>query len=287
MAGRPPEPCINRHGKGNWHLERKIDELKSKYILFFAGESKQPPEKEARYRKGHRNLIYGGAKTPRMDMIIQNLASRFSLYNNLWLKKLNELESGVSRQQKKKNAPPPSPSKKEKPSEISLNLNDENSFEALYTAYRELLPTSGKTAERQNHRQHKNQDADPQPGRSQGQRGHTKRQAEHQDQKVNKKSRPAISTPLKSMGVQIALDLAGGGFLKRFLVFDEARDLGKSGKLRVDGSFSRDSNPSIYSSFCCWLSPGFLVDQVIIQINPSFQRPFPQSPAIRPHACRN
>ena len=39
-------------------------------------------------------------------MIIQNLAPRFSLYNNLWLKKLNEMESGVSKLQKKK-APPP------------------------------------------------------------------------------------------------------------------------------------------------------------------------------------
>ena len=51
-------------------------------------------------------MIYGGAKTAKMSMIIQNLAARFSLYNNLWLKQLNEMESGISRLQKKKNAAP-------------------------------------------------------------------------------------------------------------------------------------------------------------------------------------
>jgi hypothetical protein len=128
-------------------LERKIDELKSKYILFFAGESKQPPEKEREYIEiSVRKLIYGGAKTPRMDMIIQNLASRFSLYNNLWLKKLNELESGTQVLQKKKTVQPSPPFKSEKERrEISLNLNDEESFERLYEAYRELLPANSKT----------------------------------------------------------------------------------------------------------------------------------------------
>ena len=127
-------------------LERKIDELKSKYILFFAGELKQPPEKERDYiETSVRKLIYGGAKTPRMDMIIQNLASRFNLYNNLWLKRLNELESGIKVIQKKKTVPyqlPPRRVKEQR--EISLNLNDEESFEQLYEAYRELLPDGGK-----------------------------------------------------------------------------------------------------------------------------------------------
>jgi hypothetical protein len=133
-------------------LERKIDDLKAKYILFFAGELKLPPEQERTdTEKAIRNLIYGGAKTARMSMIVQNLASRFSLYNNLWLKQLNESESGVSRLQKKKNAaqplqPEPQPqSKKEKAyREVFLNLNDENSFENLFAIYRQLLPKNSK-----------------------------------------------------------------------------------------------------------------------------------------------
>jgi hypothetical protein len=128
-------------------LERKIDELKSKYILFFNGESKQPPEQERTdVENAVRKLIYGGAKTARMSMIIQNLAARFSLYNNLWLKQLNELESGVSRLPKKKNATParsePRAQKKieKADQEIFLSLNDENSFENLAAVYHRLLP---------------------------------------------------------------------------------------------------------------------------------------------------
>jgi hypothetical protein len=137
-------------------LERKIDDLKAKYILFFAGELKLPPEQERTdTEKAIRKLIYGGAKTARMSMIIQNLASRFSLYNNLWLKQLNESESGVSRLQKKKNAvslPQPKPQPQPQPKiekgyqEVFLNLNDEKSFENLFAAYRQLLPKNSKAA---------------------------------------------------------------------------------------------------------------------------------------------
>jgi hypothetical protein len=137
-------------------LEKKIDDLKSEYLLFFSGESKLPPEKKREdLEKAVRKLVYGGAKTARLDMIIQNLASRFSLYNNLWLKKLNELESGVSVIQKRKSfqAPPPrkEPLKKEKEErEIYLTLNDESTFERLVAAYRELLPNSGSAEKERN-----------------------------------------------------------------------------------------------------------------------------------------
>jgi hypothetical protein len=136
-------------------LERKIDDLKAKYILFFSGEAKKPPEQERDdTEKAVRNLIYGGAKTAKMSMIIQNLASRFSLYNNLWLKQLNELESGVSRQQKKKSAlaqaqpkPQPQPKKENTSQEILLSLNDEGSFDKLVAAYRQLLPQNHNAAQ--------------------------------------------------------------------------------------------------------------------------------------------
>jgi hypothetical protein len=133
-------------------LEKKIDDLKAEYLLFFNGETKLPPEKKREdLEKAVRKLIYGGAKTARLDMIIQNLASRFSLYNNLWLKKLNELESGVSTIQKKKSfQPAPAPPKKDKDKEqreIYLTLNDETTFERLVAAYREFLP-NGQSADK-------------------------------------------------------------------------------------------------------------------------------------------
>ncbi len=129
-------------------LEKKIDDLKAEYILFFNHETKMPPEKKREdLEKAVRKLIYGGAKTARMDMIIQNLANRFNLYNNLWLKKLNEMEFGTSVLQKKKTAepPPPPPRRGKEKLEVYVTLNDEKTFEHLVDAYRELLPTSGKT----------------------------------------------------------------------------------------------------------------------------------------------
>ncbi len=128
-------------------LERKIDELKQKYILFFSGETKQPPEQEREEtEKAVRKLIYGGAKSAKMSMIIQNLAARFSLYNNLWLKQLNEMEFGVSRLRKKNVAtqPPyksqPQSKKDTGPQEVFLSLNDEGSFENFFATYQQLLP---------------------------------------------------------------------------------------------------------------------------------------------------
>ncbi len=128
-------------------LEHKIDDLKSKYILFFAGDLKQPPEKDREEtEKAIRNLIYGGAKTAKMSMIIQNLAARFSLYNNLWLKQLNEMESGVSRLPKKRTATaqPAQPRTERVYREIRLSLNDEDSFEKMFADYLKLLPKNSQ-----------------------------------------------------------------------------------------------------------------------------------------------
>lgn len=131
-------------------LEKKIDDLKAEYILFFNGDTKLPPEKKREdLEKAIRRMIYSGSKTARMDLIIQNLAQRFSLYNNMWLKKLNELECGTPAQQKKKRAqaPVPAPPKADKGQrEIYLTLNDEATFERFAAAYRELLTENSKSA---------------------------------------------------------------------------------------------------------------------------------------------
>jgi hypothetical protein len=129
-------------------LEKKIDDLKAEYILFFNGDTKLPPEKKREdLEKAVRKLIYGGSKTARMEMIIQNVAQRFSLYNNLWLKQLNELESGTPTLQKKKRLTPPpkAPKVQNGQREIYLTLNDEETFERFAAAYRELLPENSKS----------------------------------------------------------------------------------------------------------------------------------------------
>lgn len=128
-------------------LEKKIDDLKADYVLFFNGETKMPPEKKREdLEKAVRKMIYGGSKTARMDLIIQNLAQRFSLYNNMWLKKLNEMEFGTPAQQKKKRSLPAAPKPEKQQREIYLTLNDEETFERFAAVYREMLPENGKTS---------------------------------------------------------------------------------------------------------------------------------------------
>jgi len=130
-------------------LDLRIENLKNAYNLFFSGEIRVPPEKERTdIEKSLRNLTYSSAKSPRTAMMIQNLTFKFSLYNNLWLKKLNEIESGVSpRLVKGKSfarsaAPAKDQAKKE--NEIIVRITDESTFENFYQAYRQLKPDSGK-----------------------------------------------------------------------------------------------------------------------------------------------
>ncbi len=128
-------------------LEKRIDDLKGEYVQFFNHEIKLPPEKKREDLEiAVRKLIYGGGKTPRLEMIIQNLAQRFNLYNNMWLKKLNEMEYGTAASKKAKADRPPSSAKKERGQrEVYITLNDEATFERLVDAYRELLPNGGRT----------------------------------------------------------------------------------------------------------------------------------------------
>jgi hypothetical protein len=125
-------------------LEKRIDDLKQEYILYFSGETRQPPEKKREdLEKAVRKLVFGGAKTARMDLIIQNVAQRFSLYNNLWLKQLNERESGMLPGKKKAASPPAAPRAGKGPQEVFLTLNDEETFERFAAAYQQLLPGGG------------------------------------------------------------------------------------------------------------------------------------------------
>lgn len=127
-------------------LEKRIDDLKGEYIQFFNHDIKLPPEKKREELEiAVRKLIYGGAKSARLDMIIQNLAQRFNLYNNMWLKKLSEMEFGGGEFKKKQAAAPLPPKKSRAQREVYLTLNDEETFARLVEAYQELLPQSGRT----------------------------------------------------------------------------------------------------------------------------------------------
>ena len=135
-------------------LDSRIENLKSSYNMFFSGEIRIPPEKERTdIEKSLRILTNSSAKSPRDAMMIQNLTSKFSLYNNLWLKKLNDLESGSPILQRKTKAviPPPAPAENQpkKQAEVTVSLTDESTFEKFFQAYRQLNPDSGKADQKE------------------------------------------------------------------------------------------------------------------------------------------
>ena len=137
-----------RPGEDNFELlvqdmNQRVENLKVKFNLFFTGEIRVPPEKEREELENRiRNLMSKGHKSPRVNLLIQNLGSRFSLFNNMWLKRLNELETGISVIKRKKTAymeePKPTPPKVI-PINVDISLNHEESFEIFFDNYTGML----------------------------------------------------------------------------------------------------------------------------------------------------
>jgi len=127
-------------------LEEKIESLKIQYNLFFSGEINIPPEQERELlEKEVRTSLYSNLKSPKINLLIQNLSSRFNIFNNMWKKKLNQLESG---ELKRPSKPKPAFFIKDKPankeSVIPVSLNDEKSFEQLFDRYSSLGSNKNK-----------------------------------------------------------------------------------------------------------------------------------------------
>jgi len=127
-------------------IEQRIDNLKVQFNLFFSGEIRVPPEKEREnLEKKVRNIMHSGQKSARAALLMQNISSHFSLYNNMWMKRLNEIETGVSPIKRKRpvyeeieepKAPPPPPKPKSKT--IRISLNRKNSFERFFNNYAKM-----------------------------------------------------------------------------------------------------------------------------------------------------
>ncbi|HLP44694.1 MAG TPA: hypothetical protein VK469_02040 [Candidatus Kapabacteria bacterium] len=128
-------------------LDGKIEYLKTQFNLYFTGELRVPPESDREdLEKLVRDILFSHHKSPRAKLLIQNLSSKFSLYNNMWKKRLNEIETGVATMKKKPaayvedEAPPPL---EEEPAVVheetcDLSLNREESFETFYDKYASL-----------------------------------------------------------------------------------------------------------------------------------------------------
>lgn len=126
--------------------EGRIEALKTEYNLFFAGEVKIPPEKErVSIEKVIRDIQSQDLRSGKLDFLLQNLSSRFYLYNNMWLKKLNQLESGsLKRPTKTPNYEKRASSDKDATKTSTVSLNDEGSFESFYGEYDKMVKNSQK-----------------------------------------------------------------------------------------------------------------------------------------------
>ncbi|MCU0287300.1 MAG: hypothetical protein MUF15_13015 [Acidobacteria bacterium] len=122
-------------------LEGKIEFLKTQFNLYFSGELRVPPESEREeLEKQVREIHFSPHKSSRAKLLIENLSSKFSLYNNMWKKRLNEIESGMIPLKKKTvvydDEYPPGPEEPGPREEVfDLSLNREDSFEKFYDKY--------------------------------------------------------------------------------------------------------------------------------------------------------
>ncbi len=129
-------------------IEAEIERLKTDFNLFFSGELRVPPEQEReKMEKDVRKLLYAEVKSPRLNLLIQNLSSKFSVYNNMWLKKLHDVEAGVLIIRRKTRAFMAAGNGKIEHS-LDISLNREDSFDKLYSKYSELMGNKGGAAPR-------------------------------------------------------------------------------------------------------------------------------------------
>ncbi len=148
----------NRNSQGDVEImlhsiDNRIEALKAQYNLFFSGDLRVPPEQEREsLEKKVRNIFYSGTKSPRLSLLIQNISSKFALYNNMWLKRLNAIEGGFTINKRK---PTPVVEKEIKKKEvkikpINVSLNEEDSFDQFYEKYKDLsIGQSAKIMEKE------------------------------------------------------------------------------------------------------------------------------------------
>jgi len=126
-------------------IERRIEDLKLQFNLFFSGELRVPPEKDREdLERRIRNISSGNQRSPRVTILVQNVSARFSLFNNMWMKRLKELETGISTIPKKKSAILDEPERPRKPKQtetkqVDVSLNREDSFDQFFDNYSRLL----------------------------------------------------------------------------------------------------------------------------------------------------
>lgn len=131
-------------------LEARIEKLKVEYNQFFAGEIQTPPEKERESLETQvRRLLNQEHRSPRINLLIQNMSARFTLFNNHWLKQLHDLEVDSNPKKRPRGRARQEGGDQDSKSnlhEIRVSLNREDSFEEVFSAYRRMMVNPSMTS---------------------------------------------------------------------------------------------------------------------------------------------
>lgn len=120
-------------------LDLRIESLKIKYNQFFAGEIPTPPEREREtLERQIRKILGQEQRSPRINLLVQNMAAKFSLFNNRWLKKLHDLETDIRSPEAISKRRPPA-AEKTTTHTLGISLNREESFDKFIDTYRSLM----------------------------------------------------------------------------------------------------------------------------------------------------
>lgn len=132
-------------------IENRIEALKIRYNQFFSGEIPTPPEKEREtIEMLIRRLLSEEHRSARINLMVQNMASRFNLFNNRWLKQLHDLEVDLHPQKKpaeRSVAAGYTNSPAGNTREVDVSLNREDSFEQLFSTYSNMMVNPSTSVE--------------------------------------------------------------------------------------------------------------------------------------------
>jgi len=150
MAQESSGPSIASIERQLSDLNARIESLQKGFTLYFSGEETRPPEKErAILEQMVRSLTNLELQSPRLNLMLQNLTARFGTFNSMWLKRLHDKEAGTGefKSGRPKSPPPVTPeaAPPQRPQGLLLTLGDEQSYEALYRHYADMVAKASLT----------------------------------------------------------------------------------------------------------------------------------------------
>ena len=121
-------------------LSRRLEDLVMQFNLYFSGEIRVPPEQERESLAASiRNLQSSSPGNAAGSLLMQNLNSRFALYNNMWLKKMHDLEVGLPLRPQSKATPASAKPQPPPGKGIVFDLSNPDTFQDIYRKYSELM----------------------------------------------------------------------------------------------------------------------------------------------------